>query len=235
MNALSSIFGYLHGDDGWNILSGLANTIILWLVGSVLGAALGFFIAVARRYGPKPVDWLLKAHVEVIRGTPFLVQAYLLYFGGPYLCLALGDGSVCLTLEPFHAGLLGLTVYGSAYYSELFRAGFEAIPRGHIEAATTVGFTRWQTLRRIILPEMTMLVLPSMVNMTILLLKETAVLSIISVKELKFQVDIIGNRDYAFVESFTILALVYWALVEICGAVGRAAEARLSRYRFAHS
>jgi polar amino acid transport system permease protein len=232
---MTSLLGYLSGDDGRNILSGLINTCILWIVGSILGAALGFVIAVARRYGPKPLDWLLLAYVEVIRGTPFLVQAYLLYFGGPYLCLALGDASLCLTLDPFEAGILGLTVYGSAYYSELFRTGFEAIPRGHIEAATTVGLDRFQTLRRIVVPEMTMLILPSMVNMTILMLKETAVLSIISVKELKFQVDIIGNRDYAFVESFTILALIYWALVEICGAAGRAAERRLSRYRFAQS
>ena len=232
---MTDLLGYLSGEDGRNILSGLGVTIVLWVVGSALGALVGFLIATLRRYGPRPLDWVLRAYVEVIRGTPFLVQAYLLYFGGPYLCLAFGETSVCLTLDPFHAGLLGLTVYGSAYYSELFRAGFEAIPKGHIEAATTVGFTRWQTLHRIILPEMTMLVLPSMVNMTILMLKETAVLSIISVKELKFQVDIIGNRDYAFVESFTILALVYWALVEICGAAGRAAEARLSRYRFAHS
>lgn len=232
---MTSILGYLSGDDGRNILSGLFNTCVLWVVGSGLGAVLGFVIAVARRYGPWPIDWLLRVYVEVIRGTPFLVQAYLLYFGGPYLCLALGTSSVCLTLDPFEAGLLGLAVYGSAYYSELFRTGFEAIPRGHLEAAETVGLDRWQTLRRIVVPEMTMLVLPSMVNMTILMLKETAVLSIISVKELKFQVDIIGNRDYAFVESFTILALVYWALVEICGRLGRLAEARLSRYRFAHS
>lgn len=232
---MSDILGYLSGDDGRNILSGLINTCILWVVGSAFGIVAGFLIATARRYGPKPLDWLLLAYVEVIRGTPFLVQAYLLYFGGPYLCAGWEGASVCLTLDPFEAGILGLSVYGSAYYSELFRAGFEAIPKGHIEAATTVGLTGPQTLRRIILPEMTMLVLPSMVNMTILMLKETAVLSIISVKELKFQVDIIGNRDYAFVESFTILALIYWALVEICGALGRAAEARLSRYRFAHS
>ena len=232
---MTSILGYLGGADGANILSGLINTIILWLVGSGLGAIVGFLIAVARRYGPRPVDLVLLAFVEVVRGTPFLIQAYLLYFGGPYLCAGLGDASICLTLDPFPAGLLALSIYGSAYYSELFRTGFDAIPKGHIEAATTVGLDRWQTLRRIVLPEMTMLILPAMVNMTILLLKETAVLSIISVKELKFQVDVIGNRDYAFVESFTILALVYWALVEICGALGRAAETRLSRYRFAHS
>jgi polar amino acid transport system permease protein len=232
---MNDILGYLSGDDGRNILSGLINTCILWAVSSSLGALLGFVIAVLRRYGPRPLDWLLKVYVEIIRGTPFLVQAYLLYFGGPYLCASLGETSVCLTLDPFEAGILGLSVYGSAYYSELFRAGFEAVPKGHIEAATTVGLTRWQTLHRIIVPEMTMLVLPSMVNMTILMLKETAVLSIISVKELKFQVDIIGNRDYAFVESFTILALIYWALVEACSAAGRFAERRLSRYRFSHS
>jgi polar amino acid transport system permease protein len=232
---MTSLLTYLSGEDGRNILSGLVNTCILWVVCSCLGAALGFLIAVARRYGPRPLDLLLQVYVEAIRGTPFLVQAYLLYFGGPYLCLALGDNPVCLTLDPFEAGILGLSVYGSAYYSELFRTGFNAVPRGHIEAAATVGLTQWQTLRRIILPEMTMLVLPSMVNMTILMLKETAVLSIISVKELKYQVDIIGNRDYAFVESFTILALVYWALVELCGWAGRLAETRLSRFRFAQS
>lgn len=232
---MTSLLGYVTGTDGLNILSGLINTCILWVVGSGLGIVFGFLIAVARRYGPRPLDLLLQMFVEIIRGTPFLVQAYLLYFGGPYLCAGLGDASVCLTLDPFAAGILGLSVYGSAYYSELFRGGFTAIPRGHIEAATTVGLNRWQTLHRIILPEMTMLVLPAMVNMTILMLKETAVLSIISVKELKFQVDIIGNRDYAFVESFTILALIYWALVELCGALGRSAERRLSRFRFAQS
>jgi polar amino acid transport system permease protein len=80
---------------------------------------------------------------------------------------------------------------------------------------------------------MTMLVLPSMVNMTILMLKETAILSIISVPELTLTVSAIGTQYYAFVESFTVLALIYWGLVELCGAAGRAAERRLARYRFA--
>ena len=78
-----------------------------------------------------------------------------------------------------------------------------------------------------------MLVLPAMVNMTILMLKETAILSIISVPELTLTVSAIGTQYYAFVESFTVLALIYWALVEACGAPGRAAERRLARYRFA--
>ena len=86
----------------------LTALLVMTGIALVLGAVLGFVIAVARRYGPRPIDWLLRVYVEVIRGTPFLVQAYLLYFGGPYLCLALGTSSVCLTLDPFEAGLLGL-------------------------------------------------------------------------------------------------------------------------------
>ncbi len=206
------------------ILRATGMTLFLWVVCASLGLALGFVIAVARRYGPRFVDWLLFVPVEIIRGTPFLVQVFLLYYGGPY---------VGLSLDNLPAGILALTIYASAYYSELWRAGFDAIPRSHIEAADCVGLTPAQTLGRIILPEMTMLVLPSMVNMTILMLKETAILSIISVPELTLTVSAIGTQYYAFVESFTVLALIYWALVEACGAAGRLAERRLAKYKFA--
>lgn len=208
------------------IARALGVTVLLWVAAAVLGSVVGFLIAVARRYGPAPVDWVLRVCVEVIRGTPFLVQIFLLYYGGPF---------IGLSLDSTPAGIIGLTIYGAAYYSELFRTGFRAIPKGHLEAADCVGLSKVQMLRRIILPEMTMLVLPAMVNMTILLLKETAVLSIISVPELTFEVSAIGSANYAFVESFTILALCYWALVELCGWAGRSAEARLSRFRFAQS
>jgi polar amino acid transport system permease protein len=206
------------------ILKATGLTLFIWVVCTVLGLAAGFAVAVARAYGPRLVDRLLFVPVEIIRGTPFLVQVFLLYYGGPY---------VGLSLDNLPAGIIALSIYSAAYYSEIWRAGFAAIPRGHLEAADCVGMTRTQTLVRIILPEMTMLVLPSMVNMTILMLKETAILSIISVPELTLTVSAIGTQYYAFVESFTVLALIYWALVELCGAAGRAAERRLAKYRFA--
>ncbi len=206
------------------IVAAIGMTVLLWIAGAALGCILGFVVALGRRYGPGPLRWLLLGYVELIRGTPFLIQIYLLYYGGP---------SIGIWLDSFPAGLLGLTIYGGAYYAELFRTGFDAVPRGHVEAAEAVGLTPAQTMRRIILPEMTMLVLPAMVNMTILLLKETAVLSVISVKELTNVAGVIGSANYAYVTCFAILALVYWALVEACGAAGRAAESRLSRYRFA--
>jgi polar amino acid transport system permease protein len=206
------------------ILRALGVTALLWLAGAALGAMLGFVVALARRYGPRPVDLALLACVETIRGTPFLVQVFLLYYGGPF---------IGISLDPLPAGVLALTIYGAAYYSELWRTGIEAVPQGHAEAADCVGLSRAQTLRRIVLPEMTLLVLPSMVNMTILMLKETAILSIISVPELTLTVSAIGTRHYAFVEGFTVLALAYWGLVEACAALGRLAETRLARFRFA--
>lgn len=207
-----------------DILRGLATTVLVWVVCVALGLVLGFLIAVARRYGGRAVNAALFVPVEVIRGTPFLVQVFLLYFGGPF---------IGLSLDNLPAGIIALSIYAAAYYSELWRAGFAAIPKGHLEAADCVGMTSFQTLTRIILPEMTTLVLPAMVNMTILMLKETAILSIISVPELTLAVSALGTQNYAFVESFTVLALIYWALVEICGAAGRAAERRLAKYRFA--
>ena len=126
------------------ILAGLSVTVVLWFISTVLGTLLGFLVAAGRRFGPAPLDWALRAMVEVIRGTPFLVQLFLLYFGGPF---------IGLSLDPIPAGLLGLTVYGAAYFSEIFRAGFQAIPKGHIEAAECVGLSQSQILRRILLPE----------------------------------------------------------------------------------
>ncbi len=209
-----------------SILSGLSITILTWLIGTIGAVLVGFVIASARRFGPRPLGMALGAIVEVIRGTPFLIQLFLLYFGGPY---------IGLFLDPLPAGLLGLTVYGSAYFSEIFRGGFEAVPVGHIEAAECVGLNRLQIVKRILLPEMSMLVLPSAVNMAILLIKETAVLSIITVPELTMIVSAIGSEYYAFVESLFLLALFYWALVELCGFLGRKAEAKLSHFRLSAS
>ncbi|RFC62199.1 amino acid ABC transporter permease [Fulvimarina endophytica] len=208
------------------ILAAFWMTIWIWIVSNILAVAFGFAVATLRRYGPGWLGLLLRLFVEVIRGTPFLVQLFLLYFGGPF---------IGLSLDPIPAGLLGMTVYATAYYSEIFRAGYNAVPVGHVEAAECVGLTRGQIIRRILVPEMTMLVLPQCVNMAILMMKETAILSIITVPELTLVVGAIGSQQYAFVEAMFLLALFYWFLVEVSGFLGRIAEARLSKFRFAHS
>ena len=201
-------------------------TILIWMGGALVALVLGFLVALARRYGPPALDVVLRIYVDLIRGTPFLIQLFLVYYGGPF---------IGLTLDPVPAGLLGLSVYGAAYFSEIFRAGFEAIPRGHVEAGECLGLSRVQIVGRILIPEMTVLVLPPLVNMAIVLLKETAVLSIITVPELTFQVSSLGSANYAFVEALFLLACFYWLLVEVCGNLGRMAEARLSRFGFTNA
>ncbi|BAQ48883.1 MULTISPECIES: amino acid ABC transporter permease [Methylobacterium] len=206
------------------ILSGLKVTLGIWLAAAAMGVVLGFVVAALRHFGPAPLGLALRLVVEVLRGTPFLVQIFLLYFGGPY---------VGLSLDPVPAGLLGLTVYAAAYFSEIFRAGFAAVPRGHVEAAHCVGLTRAQIVRRILVPEMTMLVLPQCVNMAVILVKETAVLSVIAVPEATGVISAIGSQQYAFLEALFLLAVIYWGLVEACGWAGRMIERRLSKFRFA--
>ncbi len=204
-----------------DVLSAAGVTAAVWAASASLGLALGFAIALARRFAPPALDLPLKLYVEVMRGSPFLVQLFLLYFGGPF---------VGLSLDPVPAGLLALALYGAAYYAEIFRGGFAAVPSGHVEAARCLGFAPSTIVRRIEVPEMTVLVLPALVNMTILLLKETAVLSIITVPELTLEISAIGSETYRFVEALFLLALSYWGLVEACGALGRLAEARLQRF-----
>lgn len=204
------------------IFHALGVTLFMWIIGLIGASALGFLVAVARRFGPRSLSAALGVYVELFRGTPFLIQLFILYFGGPY---------VGLSLEAIPAGLVGLSVYGAAYFSEIFRAGFEAVPIGHVEAGECVGLNRVQIVRRILLPEMAMLVLPAGVNMAIILMKETAVMSVITVPELTLTISAIGTEFYAFVESLFLLALFYWGLVEICGWLGQVTERRFSRFR----
>lgn len=198
-------------------------TLGTWLAGAIASVLLGFVVALLRRYGPRWLNLSLGMYVDLIRGTPFLIQLFLLYYGGPYIGLA---------LEPVPAGIIGLGIYGAAYFSEIFRAGFEAVPQGHVEAAQCLGLTQSQIVRRILLPEMLLLILPSVTNMLIVLLKETAVLSIVTVPELTFYITSLGSEQYAFVEAMFLLACFYWVLVELFGWLGRSAERRVARRLF---
>ena len=127
------------------------------------------------------------AYIELFRGTPFLVQLFLLYYGGP---------SFGLTLEPMTAGVLGLGLYGSAYFAEAFRSGFHIGAAGSSRSGACLGLTRWQAVLRIQLPQMLVMIVPALTNLIIVLSKETAVLSIVTVPELTFVLTGIGSAHF---------------------------------------
>ena len=201
---------------------GLLITVELWALSMVASVTLGMALALLRHHAGPLLAMPLRAMVEVVRGTPFLIQLFLLYYGGP---------SIGLTLNEYVAGLVALSLYGGCYMSEVFRAGLQSVPVGHVEAASSVGLTGPQTFWRVVLPEMTALVLPPLVNVAVALLKHTAVLSIITVPELTFEANSLGSQYFAFAEALLLLSLCYWALVEAISAAGRRLEGSLSRLR----
>ena len=206
---------------GPSLLYGFGITILCWLAGSIGGVIVGFILACLNRWGPRVVSWVIYIYVEIIRGTPFMIQLFILYYGGPY---------IGLVLTPVQAGILSFVVYGSPYFAEIFRSGFNAIPKGQIEAARCVGLPEPRILWRIILPQMLVPITAPLTNFFIILTKETAILSVVTVPELLFQTQTMAAETFTFVEPFLVLSLFYWLMVVVTGWVGARVEQRVTRH-----
>jgi len=200
------------------LLSGLWVTIRVCVLASCIAVTAGLVLAVLLLSGYRLVRWSVTSYVEVIRSLPILVILFLLYYGGP---------SFSLTLEAEPIGVLGLGFYGAAYFAEIFRAGFLAIPAGQIEAAQMVGLSRSHILRRVQLPQMMGLIVPPSVNQIIVLVKESAVLSIITVAELTKNATQMANETFAVIEPYLAIAILYWLLIEAISRLGIFIERRV--------
>jgi len=175
------------------LLQGFWTTLRLCLAACLLALGLGLVLALLLRAPFRALRALVRAYIETLRGLPILVILFLLYYGGP---------SIGLLLDAEPVGILGLGFYGAAYFAEIFRAGFASIPRGQIEAARMLGLRRLQIVRRIELPQMAALVTPPATSQIIILVKESAVLSIIAVDELTKSATRMANETFAVVEPF---------------------------------
>ena len=193
---------------------------------------LGILIAIGRLYGP----WLIRvpctAYVEVLRGTPLLLQMYLWFFLVPQMAKAIGWEPLIFmtTLPPFVVGVFALAVNYSAYEAEIFRAGLQAIPRGQMEAALALGMSPMTAVRRIILPQAVRIVIPPVTNDFIALFKDTSICSMILITELtglyyqnKF------DRDLVLQLAF-VIAAIYFLLSYPLSLLSRWLEGRLQRH-----
>jgi polar amino acid transport system permease protein len=204
-----------------SLISGFGVTILCWGAGAALGLLIGFMISLADEAPVPPLRWLLRVYVEVFRGTPFLMQLFLIYAGGPYLGLK---------LSAVAAGILGLGLYSSAYFSEIFRGGFASVPRGQIEAALSVGMSPLATLTLVRLPGALIAAVPPIVNTLIVMSKETVVLSIITVPELMYQMQTMAAETFTAFDAIFAMAVFYWLLVEAVSRLGRRFEARVTAF-----
>jgi His/Glu/Gln/Arg/opine family amino acid ABC transporter permease subunit len=185
------------------LLAGLVLTIELTFV--VISLSLGFALLVAlagiSRFAP--LRWLVKAYIEVIRGTPLLLQLIYIYYVLP---------EVGVRLNSFTAGVIALTLNYSAYLSEVYRSGIMAISRGQHDAAAALGMTRALAMRRIILPQAIRIVIPALGNYFISLFKDTALCSVVSIQEVVFTAQILAARNFQYFTLYTIVGIMYFAV-----------------------
>jgi polar amino acid transport system substrate-binding protein len=200
---------------------GAAVTLALTLSAMALAVALGALLVVLRRHGPAPLRWLAVGYVEFARGTPLLVQLVMIYFGLPELGLR---------LHPFVAGFLALGLNYAAAEAENYRAGLASLPAAQAEVAATLGLRRWQTLRHVEAPQALRVALPAMTNDVIALLKDSSLVSIVTLTELTKTYSNLASSMRDHLGLGLLVALWYLVIGLPLARLGRAAEARLGRH-----
>ncbi|MCP8464288.1 cystine ABC transporter permease [Pseudomonas sp. ZM23] len=207
------------------LLKGAVFTVVLSVGGMFFGLLLGFLFALMRLYGPLPLRWLSRIYVSFFRGTPLLVQLFMIYYGLPQLGIE---------LDPLPAALIGFSLNMAAYVCEILRAAIGSIDRGQWEAASSIGMTRAQTLRRVILPQAARTALPPLGNSFISLVKDTALAATIQVPELFRQAQLITARTFEVFTMYLAAALIYWVLASILSHLQNRLEDRVNRHDREH-
>ncbi|WP_347268592.1 amino acid ABC transporter permease [Paracoccus sp. (in: a-proteobacteria)] len=203
------------------LAKGLGYTLLICGIALPVGFVIGTLCALARLSGRRWLKSLVMIYVEIIRNTPFLIQIYLIFFVLPQMGIR---------LEGVVVGIITLAIYCGAYFAENVRGAIQTIPRGQTEAAEALGISYWTTQRRVIFPQMLSYLIPTTSNLTLTLIKESAVLSVITVPELTYQAQVIIGRTFAPVEGFTAIALIYWGLNSLVAFGLRRWERHASRY-----
>lgn len=187
-----------------HLLDGLVVTLQVTALCIAIGIVLGLLIAMGRIYGRHVVYGLCSVYVSFFRGTPILVQVFLVYYGLP---------SLGVTFDGFTAGVLAFGLNTAAYQAEYFRGAIQSLPSGQMMAARSVGMTPWQAFRSIILPQALRLVIPPWSNELILMLKYSSIIFLATVRDLMGEARIIAGDTFRYFEIFIIVALMYLAIV----------------------
>jgi His/Glu/Gln/Arg/opine family amino acid ABC transporter permease subunit len=185
-------------------LKGIGNTILVSIVGVVLGALFGAIIALFKLSKFKPLRWLASAYIEFLRGTPLLVQVFLVYFGSTAV---LG-----LDISALICGMIALVINCSAYIAEIIRAGINAVDKGQMEAARSLGLSYGQTMKSVILPQAIKNILPALGNEFVTVIKESSIISVIGVSEIMFNAQVVQGASFDPFTPLLVAAILYFVL-----------------------
>ena len=185
-------------------IKGAEITIILALCAVLFGTILGLLLTLIRRSKIKPISILATAYVEFVRGTPLLVQIYIIYIGLPNL--------TGLDMSDMAVGIVALSLNSAAYVSEIIRAGIEAVDKGQMEASRSLGMTQGQAMIDIIIPQAFKNILPALGNEFISVIKESSMVSVIGVAELMYNAGIVRGNTALGLEQVIVAAVFYFVI-----------------------
>lgn len=222
---------YLFQHYGWLFLQGLGVTLLLAVVGTGVGLILGLLLSLVRNLKPTNKDGKLKkiskrvasflamCYIELFRGTPMMVQALIIYFGGKM---------IGIPWTYLSCGLFVISINTTAYMAEIVRSGVNSIDPGQHEAARSLGMTQTQTMFHVIFPQALKNAIPTIGNEFIINIKDSSVLNVITVSELFMAAKIASSATYMFIEAYLIIALIYLTLTVVFSQILKQVEKRLN-------
>lgn len=185
------------------LLQGAWITVTVTILSMALGLILGMIAALAKLSKLKIVSWLANQYIDIVRGTPLLVQLFLIYYGLP---------QIGITIDPFPSAVLGLGINTGAYVAEVIRSGIQAVEKGQREAAFALGLTPAQTMRLVVLPQAFKIIIPPLGNQFILLIKDSSLVSTITLVELTRTAQRIISTTYKPIELYLLAAVMYYVI-----------------------
>ncbi|MCZ8514730.1 amino acid ABC transporter permease [Paenibacillus filicis] len=202
------------------LLKGAYYTLQITLVSMVFGFFIALIVAIARLKGNRLFRGLAQGYVSIIRGTPILVQIFIVYYGLPDYGIKFG---------PLTAAYISLSINIGAYLSETFRGAILSVSKGQTEAALSLGLTPWQTMRKVVLPQAARVAIPPMGNTFIGMLKETSLVSVVTVTELLRSAQLLMAQYYVAMPFYIAIALMYWVMSMIFSNILDRIERKLSK------
>lgn len=204
-----------------SLLSGAATTLQVFALVLVLSIPLGIMLAFSMQIRLKPLQWLLHIYIWIMRGTPLLLQLIFIYYVLP---------SIGIRLDRIPAAIIAFTLNYAAYFAEIFRGGISSIPTGQYEAAKVLKFTPVQTIRLIILPQVVKIVLPSVFNEVMTLVKDTSLVYALGISDLILASRTAANRDASLAPMF-VAGLIYLLLIGLATLIAKQVEKKFSYYK----
>ncbi len=210
------------------LLEGLKITCLISVVSIAIGIVIGLVMCLFGMSRFKALRGISAAYIWLIRGTPMLVQALVVYFGIPQMINLFWPG---FTLSSITAGIITLSLNAGAYLAEIFRGGISAVPKGQVEAARSLGLPYSKTFFKIILPQAVKIAIPSMVNQFIITVKDTSILSVIGLPELANKAKVYAGSSYLYFGTYTLLAVYYLVIISILMLIAKYVEKKFNYER----